>query len=52
MMGLKPWERLEVKDSDYRNHPRFTLRCISKDLIPASVRLKLTSNIGIGELKK
>ena len=37
-------ESLEIKDSDYRNHWRFTLRCISKDLIPVSVRLKSTIN--------
>ena len=41
---LLEWEKWEIKDSDYRNHRRFTLRCISKDLIPVSVRLKSTSN--------
>ena len=29
--------------ADFSNHRRFTLRCLSKDLIPVSVRLK--SNI-------
>ena len=41
---LWKWERLEIKDSDYRNHLRFTLRCLSKDLIPISVWLKTTVN--------
>ena len=41
---LWEWESLEIKDSDYRNHLRFTFRCLSKDLIPVSVRLKSTVN--------
>ena len=41
---LQEWENLEIKDSDYRNHQRFTFRCISKDLIPVNVRLKSTIN--------
>ena len=46
---LWEWESLEIKDSDYRNHQRFTLRCISKDLIPDSVRLKSIINIKIAK---
>ena len=41
---LQEWESLEIKDSDYRNHHRFTFRCLSKDLIPVSVGLKFTIN--------
>ena len=41
---LWEWERWEIKDSDCKNYQRFTLRCISEDLIPASVKLKSTSN--------
>ena len=41
---LQEWESLEIKYSDYRNHQRFTLRSISKDLITVSVRLKSTIN--------
>ena len=37
-------ERLEIIDSDYSNHWRFTLRCLSKDLIPVSVRPQTTIN--------
>ena len=38
------WEKWEIKDSEYRNHWRFTLRCISKDLIQVSARQKSTRN--------
>ena len=41
---LLEWEKLEIKDSDYRNHRSFTLRYISKDLIAVSARLKSRSN--------
>ena len=36
------WEKLEYKMADFENHCRFTLRCLSKDVIPVSVRLKST----------
>ena len=38
-------ESLQIKDSDYKNHCRFTFRCLSKDLISVSVKLKSTINI-------
>ena len=41
---LFEWEGLQIKDSDYRNHHRFTLTYLSKDFIPVSVRLKSTIN--------
>ena len=44
LCSLWEWESLESKDSDYRNHWRFTLRCLSKGLIPVSVRLISTIN--------
>ena len=34
------WENIEYKMADFLNHRRFTLRCLSKNLIPVSVRLK------------
>ena len=37
------WERMEYKMADFENHHRFSLRCLSKDIIPVGVRLK--SNI-------
>ena len=40
---FRRWEKLEYKMADFSNHRRFSLRCLSKGLIPVSVRLK--SNI-------
>ena len=37
------WEKLEYKITDFENHQRFSFRCLTKDIIPVSVRLK--SNI-------
>ena len=37
---LQLWEKGVVKDSDYRNHRIFTLRCISYNLVPVSIKLK------------
>ena len=34
------WEKMEYKMADFSNHRRFSLRCLSKGLIPVSVRLK------------
>ena len=39
---LRQWETLEMKMVDFQNHRRFTLRCLSKDLIPVSIKLKTT----------
>ena len=39
------WEKYEYKMADFQNHRQFSLRCLSKDVIPTSVRLK--SNIKI-----
>ena len=36
----KKWEKTEIKMSDYRNHLRFSLRCLDRGLIPVSLRLK------------
>ena len=35
--------KIEMKMADFQNHRRFTLRCLSKDVIPVSVKLR--SNI-------
>ena len=35
-------ERLWLRALDYKNHRIFTLRCIHKDLIPVSIKLKST----------
>ena len=36
----RKWEKMEIKMSDYRNHLRFSLRCLDRGLIPVSLRLK------------
>ena len=37
---LQLWEKDTIRLSDYRNHRIYTLRCISNNLAPVSVRLK------------
>ena len=37
---LRDWEKFQIRDCNYRNHRIFTLRCISKGIIPVSIRLK------------
>ena len=37
------WEKFECKMADFLNHRHFSLRCLSKGLIPTSIRLR--SNI-------
>ena len=39
---FREWERLQLRDCDYKNHSIFTLRCIHKELVPVSIRLKTT----------
>ena len=39
---LREWERLRLRSSDYKNHRIFSLRCIHKELIPVSIKLKST----------
>ena len=39
---FKDWERFQLRDCDYRNHRIFTLKCISNELVPVSLRLKTT----------
>ena len=36
---LWQWEKLEKKMANYRNHLRFTIRCLKNGVIPVSVRL-------------
>ena len=37
---LQLWEKSVLRDCDYKNHRTFTLRCISKDIVPVSVKLR------------
>ena len=39
---LREWERLWLRSSDHKNHRIFSLRCIHKELIPVSIKLKST----------
>ena len=39
---FREWERLRLRSSDYKNHRIFSLRCIHKELIPVSIKLKST----------
>ena len=39
---FRDWERLQLRASDYRNHRIFMLRCLHKELIPVSIKLKST----------
>ena len=37
---FKQWGRLWLRTSDYKNHRIFTLRCVHKELVPVSIKLK------------
>ena len=39
---FRDWERLHLRASNYKNHRIFTLRCLHKELIPVSIKLKST----------
>ena len=39
---FRDWERLQLRASDYKNHRIFTLRCLHRELIPVSIKLKST----------
>ena len=41
---FRNWERLRLRETDYKNHRIFTLRCLHKELVPVSIRLKSTLN--------
>ena len=39
---FRDWEKLQLRATDYKNHRIFTLRCIHKELVPVSIKLKTT----------
>ena len=39
---FRDWERLQLRASNYKNCRIFTLRCIHKELVPVSRKLKTT----------
>ena len=49
---LQQWERREIRQCNYKNHRTFTLRCISKGLLLASVRLTANrKDLSVGAIK-
>ena len=41
---FREWERLQLREIDYINHRIFTLRCLHRELVPVSLKLKSTVN--------
>ena len=41
---FRNWERLQLREIDYKNHRIFTLRCLHRELVPVSLKLKSTLN--------
>ena len=39
---LRDWEKLQLRQCNYKNHRIFTLRCIHSELVPVSIKLKST----------
>ena len=39
---FRQWEKMEMKMADFKNHRRFTLRCLSKGIVPVSIKLNST----------
>ena len=37
---LQQWEKLEKKMANFKNHQRFTIKCLKNNIVPVSVRLK------------
>ena len=37
---FRKWEKMEGKVSNFKNNPRFLLRCLDKGLVPVSLKLK------------
>ena len=42
VLNLRWWEKLEMKMADFKNHRRFSLRCLSQGLVPVRIKLKTT----------
>ena len=51
---LQQWEKIEKKMANYRNHLRFTIKCLKNEVIPLSMRLKtnVKSSRGLQIIKK
>ena len=40
VLKLQLWEKVEKKMADYQNHRRFTIKCLKRDIIPVSIKLR------------
>ena len=51
---FRKWEKMEGKVSNFKNHRRFSLRCLDKGLVPVSLKLKnlIRTQRGIGIIQK
>ena len=51
---FRNWEKMEGKVSDFKNHRRFSLRCLSQGVTPVSLRLKnlMRTQKGEGIIKR
>ena len=45
---LSAMGKMEMKMADFQNHRRLSLRCLSKDIIPVSVKLKSNAKMPKG----
>ena len=40
VLKLCLWEKTEKKMADYKNYRRFSIKCLKRDIIPVSIKLK------------
>ena len=40
VLKLRLWEKAEKKMADYQNHRIFTIKCLKRDIIPVSIKLR------------
>ena len=40
VLKLHLWEKIEKKVANYRNHKGFSIKCLKREIIPVSIKLK------------
>ena len=40
VLRLRLWEKVEKKMANYKNHRRFTIKCLKRDITPVSIKLR------------
>ena len=40
VLKLRLWEKAEKKMANYKNHRRFSIKCLKRDIIPVSIKLR------------